>query len=77
MSQLPDGLIHVEGGPTLNAALLTAGVVDAINLTMSPHVGGHRGASITQPPHTLREFTLASVNTQDNFVFLRYEKRTA
>lgn len=75
LRQLPDGLVHVEGGPTLNAALLEADVVDAINLTVSPHLVGVRGPSFTSAPHAMRRFTLTQVDLVENFVFLRYEKQ--
>ena len=76
LDHLPDGLVHVEGGPTLNAALLDADVVDAVNLTVSPHLVGIRGPSISLAPHHARRFSLAHTEHVDNFVFLRYEKRT-
>lgn len=75
IDQLPSGIIHVEGGPTLNAALCQAGVVDAINLTISPFLGGGRGNSITTAPHDLKEFSLASFELVEGFVFLRYESK--
>ncbi len=72
IEQLPTGLIHVEGGPVLNAALLDADMVDAINLTITPIVGGVPGMSIAHPTHQFRDFTLESATTHDNFVFTRY-----
>ena len=74
LQHLPDGIVHVEGGPTLNGALLDADVVDAINLTVSPHLVGIRGPSLSLAPHHARRFSLAHVERVDNFVFLRYEK---
>ena len=74
LQQLPDGIVHVEGGPTLNAALLDADVVDAINLTVSPHLVGIRGPSLSLAPHAARKFSLVEARRIDNFVFLRYEK---
>jgi riboflavin biosynthesis pyrimidine reductase len=74
-SRLPDGIIHVEGGPMLNAALLDADIVDAINVTLSPHLVGVRGPGLSLAPHALRKFSLADVQHVDNFVFLRYEKK--
>lgn len=76
LRRLPDGLVHVEGGPTLNAALLDADVVDAINLTVSPHLVGVRGPSLSLAPHHARRFSLAHAEHVGNFVFLRYERRT-
>ena len=74
IAQLPHGIVHVEGGPQLNAALFAADCVDAINLTVSPRVGGFRGPSLSQAPHVLRHFARTSVHTNGDFVFVRYEK---
>ena len=76
IAQLPHGIVHVEGGPMLNAALFDADCVDAINLTMSPRLGGFRGPSLSQAPHALRHFTCVSLTTNNDFVFARYEKVT-
>ena len=75
IQQLPHGIVHVEGGPMLNATLLNADLVDAINLTFSPRISGARGVSFSQAPHTLRAFTQISVETHDDFVFVRYERQ--
>ena len=77
IAQLPHGVVHVEGGPMLNAALFDADCVDAINLTMSPRLGGFRGPSLSQAPHALRHFTCVSLTTNNDFVFARYEKVTS
>ena len=74
IAQLPAGMVQVEGGPRLNAALFDADLVDAINLTIAPRIGGVRGASISEAPHALRGFALASVATESDFVFVRYER---
>jgi riboflavin-specific deaminase-like protein len=63
-----------EGGPTLNGALVSAGVVDEICLTISPLVaaGDHVGivhVAALDPP---TPFTLARVLEDDGFLFLRY-----
>lgn len=76
IAQLPRGIVHVEGGPMLNAALLDADCVDVINLTMSARIGGYRGPSLSHAPHALRHFTCVSLTTDSNFVFARYEKVT-
>lgn len=72
--QLPTGIVHVEGGPSLNAALFNNDLVDAINLTISPRLGGRRGPSLTTPIHSPLRFTATSVETRDSFVFVRYER---
>ena len=71
---LPHGMVQVEGGPRLNAALFDADLVDAMNLTVSPRIGGVRGASISEAPHAPRQFALTSVTTDSDFVFVRYER---
>lgn len=75
IERLPAGLIHVEGGPTLNAALFDADLVDAMNLTVSPHLVGARGPGISQAPHAPRRFSLADARMVDGFAFVRYERR--
>lgn len=74
IGRMPDGIVHVEGGPGLNAALLDADLVDAINVTFSPLVSGRRGPSMSQAPHALRRFTLVGFSTQDDLTFARYER---
>lgn len=75
IQQLPAGIIQVEGGPMLNAALFEADLIDAINVTMSPKLGGRRGPSISYAPHAMRMFTMVNVETKDDFVFVRYERK--
>lgn len=71
----PNRPIHVEGGPALNAALLQADLVDAVNLTFSHRlVGPHSGDPIATSFAPSRRFTVADVATQDGFVFVRYER---
>ena len=75
IEQLPHGTIHVEGGPMLNAALCDADVVDALNLTIAPHLVGARGDALTAAPHAPQQFELATTELVEGFVFLRYERR--
>lgn len=78
IADLGPGLVHVEGGPALNAALLAADLVDAINLTVSPQVTGTRGPSWAMSPHPTRRFTLEGTESRDGFVFARWVRvRTA
>ena len=70
-----EGVIHVEGGPMLNAALCDADVVDALNLTIAPHLVGSRGDALTSAPHAPRHFELVTTQLVEGFVFLRYERR--
>lgn len=72
--QLEVDLVHVEGGPRLNAHLLAADVVDAIHLTFAPHLTGARGRSIAEGAFDPRRFTLADAEVVEGFVFARYER---
>jgi len=60
-----------EGGPTLNRALLAAGLLDELFLTLAPVVAGEPGPAIVAPggPAPLE---LRSVATADGDVYLRY-----
>ena len=69
-----------EGGPTLNAALLAAGLVDELSLTLSPRLAGGSdplsiigGIALGEP----RGLTLRSVHEADGMLFLRYAARPA
>lgn len=74
IDQLPEGIVHVEGGPRLNSALLDADLVDAINVTWSPNLGGRKGPSLSQAPHAPRRFTMVDLSTIDDLTFVRYER---
>lgn len=70
------GWRHVlcEGGPHLFGALLEAGLVDEVCVTLAPRfVGGEAGRMVRDAPEADRLFALAGVLTDDEgFVFLRY-----
>jgi riboflavin biosynthesis pyrimidine reductase len=72
--RLDVNLVHAEGGPTLNAALLTAGLVDEVNLTIAPRLVGGPGQRLTGTAgnETLQHMELAHVCDDDGFLFLRY-----
>ena len=64
---------HVEGGARLNGALLDAGVVDEVNLTISPLLaGGHRAASDRGARECRRALRLAHLLEEDGFLFTRW-----
>lgn len=68
------GAVLCEGGPTLNAQLAAAGLLDELCLTLSPLlVGGDAKRLLAGPllpdPPALR---LASACEEDGFLFLRY-----
>lgn len=72
---VPDvGHVHAEGGPSLNASLLDADLIDEIALTMSPHLAGGDGKRITShADETLRRYRLDQLLVDDDgFVFGRW-----
>jgi len=73
LSSFPVGMIQLEGGATLNGAMMNADLVDEINLTMSPQVtGGDAPRLITGAPDIAVRFHLVHIVEDDGFVFLRY-----
>lgn len=66
-----------EGGPHLFGALLEAGVVDEVCVTVAPRfVGGDAGRIVAGATESDRRFALAGVVTDDEgFAFLRYAAR--
>lgn len=67
-------VVLAEGGPSLNGQLLAAGVVDELNLSISPVLTGHAGKGLTSgpPPSHPAEMALSHALTADGFLFLRY-----
>jgi riboflavin biosynthesis pyrimidine reductase len=66
-----------EGGPTMNAQLVAAGLLDELCLTVSPRmVGGDAkrllAGPVLEPPAELR---LHSICEEDGFLFLRYRRQ--
>jgi riboflavin biosynthesis pyrimidine reductase len=59
-----------EGGPTVNRALLDAGLLDELFLTLSPTISGEGPPIITDGPSA--PLTLRSVATADGDLYLRY-----
>jgi riboflavin biosynthesis pyrimidine reductase len=66
------GIEHLlcEGGPTINRALLGAGLLDELFLTLSPVVSGEGPPIVADGPSA--PFTLRSVATADGDLYLRY-----
>jgi 2,5-diamino-6-(ribosylamino)-4(3H)-pyrimidinone 5'-phosphate reductase len=72
-------VLLVEGGPTLNHALICAGLVDELFLTLAPKLlGGVRPGALTilegldVPPQKSPSPELVSVHLFDDELFLRY-----
>jgi riboflavin-specific deaminase-like protein len=68
------GLRHLlcEGGPTLNAPLFSAGLVDELCLTLAPSVIGRPGPRILGGLDRRLELRLMAVCEQDDELYLRY-----
>lgn len=75
-------VVLCEGGPTLNASLLAADLVDEINLTHAPLAIGTAAPRIAaEPPSGLagtapREFALEHVIVRDGVLFVRWIRRS-
>jgi len=71
--------VLAEGGPSLNAQLAAAGLIDELCLTLAPSlVGGHAKRILDGPAlPTPVELRLCSVCEQDGFLFLRWRPGAA
>lgn len=75
---VPDvGYVQAEGGPTLNAALLEADVIDELDLTIASRLSGGAGPRLTHGADELdRRFDVAHLLVDDDgFVFGRWTRR--
>lgn len=76
ITQLDARVVHVEGGPRLNASLLDAGLVDAINLTFSHRLAGkHHSDPVATATRDTTRFSLVDAARDGDFVFARYERK--
>ena len=68
------GVVLAEGGPSTNAQLLAADLIDELCLTVSPAVVGGDGRRIVHGtgPTMPRRLALDRVLAEDDFLFLRY-----
>jgi riboflavin biosynthesis pyrimidine reductase len=73
------GFVHAEGGPRLNGALATAGLIDALNLTVSPQIAGGGGPRLVVGANDLSlAFDLAHLVVDEQwFLFSRWVRRRA
>ena len=75
VQQLQGNFAQLEGGPTLNAAMVEADLVDEINVTVSPNIVGGMGPRLSAgATDVLQRFQLAHVCEDDGFLFLRYTR---
>ena len=67
-------IVLLEGGPTLNAAMIAKDLVDEMCVSVAPHVVGGTGARLTAGTHTAtpRNMRLVQVLHQDGYLFCRY-----
>lgn len=63
--------VTVEGGPDLLAQTVSAGLLDEVDVTVSPRLVGSSGRSAGGEP-VLFPMRLAHVLAEDGFLFLRY-----
>ncbi|MGD9999247.1 MAG: dihydrofolate reductase family protein [Ilumatobacteraceae bacterium] len=76
LAQLDADFVHAEGGPSLNAALAEADVIDELNLTISPLLAGGTGPRVTAgAAQFVRSLELAHVLEDASFLFTRYVRR--
>ena len=76
LAQLADdhGIARVvcEGGPSLNQALLRAGLADELCLTVAPQLVGSEGVRLVNPPVPSAGLELRSACEQNGELYLRY-----
>ena len=66
--------VHAEGGPRLNGALLDAGCIDELDLTIAPALaGGSSNRIVADAAEQLRSFQLVHVVAdEDGYLFTRW-----
>ncbi|MEE9178835.1 MAG: dihydrofolate reductase family protein [Acidimicrobiia bacterium] len=72
-------VILCEGGPTINSVLMAAGMVDEINITMSPMLalGESRRIAFGEPLQPPIDMRLDRIVSGDRSLFLRYVRASA
>jgi len=68
--------VLLEGGPTLNGHLVSAGLVDEVCLSLSPLLVGGRSSRIvaSEGPGITTDLTLQRILQQDGLTFYRYTR---
>ncbi len=76
VAQLDADFVQAEGGASLNGALLDAGLIDELNLTIAPMLSGGDGPRVTRSAMAAAtRMRLAHVLEDDGFLFTRYVAR--
>ncbi len=76
LGRWPGRVVLCEGGPSLNGALLGAGLVDEVFVTLSPRLVGGTSARLAHGPLDAdpTEWELRHLLTEDGYLFLRYRR---
>lgn len=71
------GCDHVlaEGGPGFNAALIGAGLLDELTMTLAPVLAGGDGPAMVEGMEGSRDLDLIALHTADDHLFCRYRTR--
>ncbi|HEX7303746.1 dihydrofolate reductase family protein [Lentzea sp.] len=70
--------VNLEGGPGLFGAMVAAGLVDGLNLTLAPLLAvGEASRIATGPVVPPVDLSLASVLREDDVLLLRYRRRNS
>jgi riboflavin biosynthesis pyrimidine reductase len=73
LAQLDADVVQAEGGASLNGQLAAAGLVDELNLTISPQLAGGVGPRLLdRAPDLAQRMQLVHVLEDDGFLFARY-----
>lgn len=73
LAMLDAEVVHAEGGPTLNAALAAADLIDELNLTISPIIAGGDGARVVAGAAALdQRYELRRLLEADGLLFARW-----
>ncbi len=78
LGRWPGRVVLCEGGPSLNGAMLAAGLADEVFVTLSPRLIGGESARLAQGPGEAdpSPWDLRHVLTDQGFLFLRYRRRS-
>lgn len=73
ISALDADFVQLEGGPTLNAAMFAADLVDEINLTIAPMVTGGNGQRMVPDAKELESrWQIAHLLEENGYLYTRY-----